>query len=32
MAYEYLENLNPEQTAAVVHSGSPLLILAWAGS
>lgn len=32
MAYEYLENLNPEQTAAVVHSGSPLLILAGAGS
>ena len=32
MAYEYLESLNPEQTEAVVHSGSPLLILAGAGS
>ncbi len=32
MAYEYLETLNPEQTEAVVHSGSPLLILAGAGS
>lgn len=32
MAFEYLESLNPEQTEAVVHSGSPLLILAGAGS
>lgn len=32
MAFEYLETLNPEQTEAVVHSGSPLLILAGAGS
>ena len=32
MAYEYLESLNPEQTEAVIHSGSPLLILAGAGS
>ena len=28
----YLDALNPEQKAAVVHSGSPLLILAGAGS
>ncbi|GHV24611.1 DNA helicase [Spirochaetia bacterium] len=28
----YLEALNPEQRAAVFHSGSPLLILAGAGS
>ena len=32
MSYEYLESLNPEQTEAVTHSGSPLLILAGAGS
>lgn len=32
MAFEYLEKLNPEQTEAVVHNGSPLLILAGAGS
>lgn len=32
MAFEYLESLNPEQTESVVHSGSPLLILAGAGS
>lgn len=32
MAFEYLESLNPEQTEAVVHSRSPLLILAGAGS
>lgn len=32
MAFEYLESLNPEQTEAVTHSGSPLLILAGAGS
>ena len=32
MAYEYLKSLNPEQTEAVIHSGSPLLILAGAGS
>lgn len=32
MAYEYLESLNPEQTEAVTHSGSSLLILAGAGS
>lgn len=32
MAFEYLETLNPEQTEAVTHSGSPLLILAGAGS
>ena len=32
MAFEYLESLNPEQTEAVVHNGSPLLILAGAGS
>lgn len=32
MSFEYLEALNPEQTEAVVHSGSPLLILAGAGS
>lgn len=32
MAFEYLETLNPEQTEAVVHNGSPLLILAGAGS
>ncbi|MEJ2662565.1 MAG: ATP-dependent helicase [Spirochaetia bacterium] len=28
----YLRELNPEQYAAVIHSGSPLLILAGAGS
>ncbi len=28
----YLESLNPEQREAVLHSGSPLLILAGAGS
>lgn len=32
MAFEYLESLNPEQTEAVTHSGSSLLILAGAGS
>lgn len=32
MPFEYLESLNPEQTEAVTHSGSPLLILAGAGS
>ena len=32
MAFEYLESLNPEQTEAVTHSGSPLLILSGAGS
>lgn len=32
MAYEYLETLNSEQKEAVVHTGSPLLILAGAGS
>lgn len=32
MAFEYLESLNPEQTEAVTHSGTPLLILAGAGS
>lgn len=32
MAFEYLDTLNPEQRAAVVHTGSPLLILAGAGS
>ena len=32
MAFEYLDSLNPEQTEAVTHSGSPLLILAGAGS
>ena len=32
MAFEYLESLNPEQTSAVIHSSSPLLILAGAGS
>ncbi|MCQ2982399.1 MAG: ATP-dependent helicase [Treponemataceae bacterium] len=31
-SYEYLSVLNPEQMAAVVHEGSPLLILAGAGS
>ncbi|MCM1321048.1 MAG: ATP-dependent helicase [Bacteroides sp.] len=31
-AAEYLSVLNPEQRAAVEHSGSPLLILAGAGS
>ena len=29
---DYLELLNPQQREAVVHSGSPLLILAGAGS
>ncbi len=29
---DYLSDLNPEQRAAVVHEGSPLLILAGAGS
>lgn len=32
MPFEYLESLNPEQTEAVTHRGSPLLILAGAGS
>lgn len=32
METEYLKSLNPEQKQAVVHSGSPLLILAGAGS
>ena len=32
MSFEYLQSLNPEQTEAVIHSGSPLLILAGAGS
>ena len=32
MSFEYLESLNPEQTEAVIHKGSPLLILAGAGS
>ena len=31
-AVEYLSALNKEQREAVVHSGSPLLILAGAGS
>ena len=31
-AKEYLSVLNPEQYEAVVHEGSPLLILAGAGS
>ena len=31
-AREYLSVLNPEQYEAVVHEGSPLLILAGAGS
>ena len=31
-AAEYLRVLNPEQHEAVVHEGSPLLILAGAGS
>ena len=31
-ADEYLSVLNPEQREAVVHEGSPLLILAGAGS
>ena len=31
-AKEYLSVLNPEQREAVVHEGSPLLILAGAGS
>lgn len=30
--FEYLETLNPEQTEAVIHTDSPLLILAGAGS
>ena len=29
---DYLDKLNEEQRAAVVHEGSPLLILAGAGS
>lgn len=32
MAYEYLDELNTEQRAAALHSGSPLLIMAGAGS
>ncbi len=32
MAFEYLEELNTEQRAAVEHSGTPLLIMAGAGS
>ena len=32
MSYEYLDELNTEQRAAVEHSGSPLLIMAGAGS
>lgn len=32
MGLEYLNTLNPEQTEAVIHSSSPLLILAGAGS
>ncbi|MEM5947299.1 ATP-dependent helicase [Spirochaetia bacterium 38H-sp] len=30
--FEYLESLNPSQREAVLHAGSPLLILAGAGS
>jgi DNA helicase-2/ATP-dependent DNA helicase PcrA len=30
--YEYLDQLNPEQKAAVEHMGTPLLIMAGAGS
>jgi DNA helicase II / ATP-dependent DNA helicase PcrA len=32
VAYEYLKELNEDQHRAVVHTGSPLLILAGAGS
>jgi DNA helicase-2/ATP-dependent DNA helicase PcrA len=32
MAHDYLDTLNPEQRAAVEHTGRPLLILAGAGS
>lgn len=32
MAFEYLEELNQEQRAAVKHTGTPLLIMAGAGS
>jgi DNA helicase-2/ATP-dependent DNA helicase PcrA len=32
MAFEYLDELNEEQLAAVKHTGSPLLIMAGAGS
>ena len=32
IAFEYLDELNDEQKAAVKHIGSPLLIMAGAGS